>query len=544
MLTELRVAQLGVIEDLTVVLGPGMTVLTGETGAGKTLIVDAISLLRGARADATLVRPGAPEAVVEGRFLVGSGDDEVVLRRAIPASGRVRAYIAGHLASGPQLAEWGEQLVDLHGQHAHQSLLHPAAQRHALDTAAGISTEEVTEARRVVRELTARQAGLGGDPRARARELDLVRYQLTELEAAGLESPTEDAELRHEEERWSDAAALRVAAGSVADGLASDEGVVDRLGSLAARLAGRGPLAGLHDRLLDAQAELSDLASEARAAAEAFEDNPQRLVEIGTRRQLLTELRRKYGATLPDVIDFREQTRSRVRELEAHDETARQVEADLRDAQAALEADEDRLGRARRASAPGFASDVEAALQGLAMPRARFEIAAGPDRAGEDITWLLGANPGEALLPLAKVASGGELARAMLAVRLVLTERKRAAGLARPEADPPTLIFDEVDAGIGGEAAVAVGQALAALAREHQVLVVTHLPQVAAFGDRHLVVRKHTTGKRTRATVEEVDAAARVIELSRLLSGRPDSPTARRHAEELLAQRPPARQRP
>jgi DNA repair protein RecN (Recombination protein N) len=540
MLSELRVSQLGVIEDLTVVLGPGMTVLTGETGAGKTLIVDAISLLRGARADTTLVRPGAAEAVVEGRFVGTSADDELVLHRTIPASGRGRAYVDGRMASGSQLAELGERLVDLHGQHAHQSLLQGPTQRHALDTAAGISTGEVSQARSTVRELTAIQTGLGGDPRARARELDLVRYQLTEWDAAALESANEDAELRDEEEWLSDAAALRDAAASVADNLTADDGLVDLLGLLVARLAGRTPLSALHDRLLDLQAELSDVASEARAAADAFEDNPARLTEIGARRHLLTELRHKYGATLQDVIDFREQARSRLGELEAHDDRARQVEADLTAARAALEAAEDRLGRARRAAAPGFASNVESALRTLAMPRARFAVEIGPDRAGEAVTWLLGANPGEGLLPLAKVASGGELARAMLAVRLVLTDRNASSGGESGEGvdGPPTLIFDEVDAGIGGEAAVAVGQALAALGQEHQVLVVTHLPQVAAFGDRHLVVRKHTSGKRTRATVEEVDGEKRVIELSRLLSGRPDSPTARQHAEELLAQRP------
>ncbi len=546
MLTELRVTQLGVIEDLTVALGPGMTVLTGETGAGKTLIVDAISLLRGARADATVVRPGAPEAVVEGRFVGANDGEELVLRRTIPASGRGRTYVDGRMASGPQLAELGEGLVDLHGQHAHQSLLQPAAQRNALDIAAGISTDEVAQARRAVRELLVQQAELGGDPRARARELDLVRYQLAELDTAKLESPTEDDDLRSEEEWLGDAAALRDAAASVANALTSDEGCVDALGSLVARLAGRTPLAGLHHRLLGLQAELADLAGEARAAAELFEDNPSRLSEIGLRRQVLTELRRKYGATLPEVLAFREQSRTRLAELEAHDDRAGQVEAELRTAEAALAAAEARLGDARRAAAPRFASNVESALRTLAMPRARFAIEVGLDRPGESVTWLLGANPGEPLLPLAKVASGGELARAMLAVRLVLTDRKKRSaagnGRGRPAdcqttGGPSTLIFDEVDAGIGGEAAVAVGQALAALSGEHQVLVVTHLPQVAAVGDRHLVVRKQTTGKRTKATVAEVDAEARVIELSRLLSGSPDSPTAQRHARELLAQR-------
>jgi DNA repair protein RecN (Recombination protein N) len=548
-LAELRVAQLGVIEDLTVLLGPGMTVLTGETGAGKTLVVDAISLLLGGRADASLVRLGADEAVVEGRFVGGTPDAELVLRRTIPTVGRGRAYLDGRMASVQQLAEVGDQLVDLHGQHTHQSLLQPAAQRAALDAGGGVSVAEMTSARRAVRELTAVQAGLGGDARARARELDLLQYQLAELDAAELLSPTEDAELREEEAWLSDAAALRSAAAAVADGLSADDGIVDRVGSLAARLAGSTPLGPLHDRLLSLQTELSDAATEARAATEAFEDNPARLAEVGARRHLLTDLRRKYGATLAEVIEFRDQARRRRAELEDHDSRARRIEAELEAAEAQLAAAEERLGEARRVVAPAFASQVESVLHKLAMPKARFEVEIGPDRAGDAVTWLLGANPGEPSRPLAKVASGGELARTMLAVRLVLTERAGGPGGngsdqtgVRPD-DPVTLIFDEVDAGIGGEAAVAVGEALAALAGRHQVLVVTHLPQVAAFGDRHLVVRKQTIGDRTVATAKEVTGKERVIEVSRLLSGRPDSATARRHAQELLAHKAPARLR-
>jgi DNA repair protein RecN (Recombination protein N) len=548
-LAELRVSGLGVIEDLTVFLDRGMTVLTGETGAGKTLIVDAISLLLGGRADASLVRPGADEAVVEGRFVGPASDDELVLRRTIPAVGRGRAYVDGRMASVQQLAELGDRLVDLHGQHTHQSLLHAASQRAALDAGGGISIDEVSSARGAVRELLAVQAGLGGDARARARELDLLQYQLTELDAAELQSPTEDAELREEEAWLSDAAALRSSAAAVADGLTADDGIVDRLGSLVARLAGPAPLAALHDRLLSLQTELSDAAAEARAATEEFEENPARLAEVGARRALLTDLRRKYGATLAEVIDFRDQAQRRRAELENHDSRARQIEAELEAARARLADAEERLGEARRAVAPTFASQVESVLHVLAMPKARFEVEIGSDRAGEAVTWRLGANPGEPLRPLAKVASGGELARTMLAVRLVLTERGGGPGGNGADQDgggpddPVTLIFDEVDAGIGGEAAVAVAQALAALAGSHQVLVVTHLPQVAAFGDRHLVVRKQTVGDRTVATAEEVKGRERVIEVSRLLSGRPDSATARRHAQELLGYASPARSR-
>jgi DNA repair protein RecN (Recombination protein N) len=574
MLAELHVSQLGVIEDVSITLGAGMTVLTGETGAGKTLIVDAISLLLGARADPVLVRPEAAEAVVEGRFVRSDDAVETIVARVVPATGRARAYVDGRMANAQLLVDAGARLVDLHGQHAHQSLLLPAAQRAALDLAGSIDTGEVTAARQRLRTVTAALQGLGGDDRTRARELELLRYQLAELDEASIGSATEDDDLRAEEEILSDATALRQAAAEVAEAISGDDGMVDRLGRAVALLASRRPLQGLHDRLLGLQTELADAASDARGAAESIQDDPERLGEVSVRRHLLTELRRKYGDTLTEVIEFREANRARVLELEDHDRRAAALDRDRTAAQAALAAAEERLRAARVMAAPAFAKEVEKGLRRLAMPRARFEVEVGPDPAGEQVTWLLAANPGEPSRPLAKVASGGELARTMLAVRLVLSRRagdrmgraragRGAGGMGASGAggvgasgaggadgragtdeggdafldgnDPPTLVFDEVDAGIGGEAAVAIGQALADLGRDHQVLVVTHLPQVAACASRHLVVDKASAGNRTTATVRVVDGPERVVELSRMLSGRPDSATARRHAEELLA---------
>jgi DNA repair protein RecN (Recombination protein N) len=531
MLVELHVSDLGVIDDLTVLLGPGTTALTGETGAGKTLIVDAIELLLGGPGDADLVRPGATEAVIEGRF-VGDDDMEVVLSRVVPRRGRSRAYVDGRMSAAAQLAELGGALVDLHGQHTHQSLLAPAAQRAALDAFAGISTADVTSARQHRRDIETALASLGGDARTRARELDLLGYQLEELDRADLVDPDEDEALQSEEERLAGAAELRDAAGQVWAGVAGEDGVVDRLGDLVGVLGGKGPLAALHERLRALETELADAATEARTLAETLEDDPERLAAIGSRRHLLGELRRKYGATLADVIAFREESRARVAELEAHDARAAALEGQRTQAEAELAQAELELWGARRAAAPDLAAAVESELRTLAMPRARFavEVAAGPP--GDDVTWMLGANPGEAVLPLAKVASGGELARTMLAVRLVCrpAEQRR-----RSSAGPMTLVFDEVDAGVGGEAAAAVGRALASLGTEHQVLVVTHLPQVAAFADRHLVVRKDVVGERTVATVHEAAGQDRIVELSRMLSGSPDSETARLHAGELLA---------
>jgi DNA repair protein RecN (Recombination protein N) len=547
-LTELRVSQLGVIEDVRVLLDRGMTALTGETGAGKTLLVDAIQLLLGGPSESMMVRAGATEAAVEGRFVSWAGDrsepavdgidEEVVLARIVPASGRSRAYLDGRMVAAAQLADAGLTLIDLHGQHAQQTLLAPSAQRAALDRAGGISTDEVSRARRRIHQIEAAQEALGGDARTRARELDLLQYQLTELEAAGLEDPDEDDFLQEEEERLADASGLRDAATTSWQALTGDDGIVDGIGSVVAAIGGRKTLAELEVRLRALAAELADVAADARTVAEAAEDDPARLAAVGSRRKLLTEIRRKYGETLATAMDYRDDARRRLAELMSHESRAAQLEAERRQAEADLRAATEALWSARRAAAPEFGRAVEAKLRELAMPKARFEVEIGPDAGSEAVTWKLGANPGQPLLPLTKVASGGELARTMLATRLVIGGAAGALGDNRDSADlrgPPSLIFDEVDAGIGGEAAVAVGRALAALARHHQVLVVTHLPQVAAFADHQLVVQKDTVGDRTVATVNEVRGPDRVIELSRMLSGSPDSETARRHAEELLS---------
>ncbi len=534
MLTELRVSELGVIEDLRVLLARGMTALTGETGAGKTLLVDAIQLLLGGPSESMMVRAGAREAVVEGRFASSADnrsgrpvDDEVILARIVPASGRSRAYLDGRMVAAAQLADQALTLIDLHGQHAQQTLLAPSAQRAALDRAGGISTDEVTRARRRIGQIEAAQEALGGDARTRARELDLLQYQLTELDAAGLEDPDEDDLLLEEEERLADASGLREAATTAWQALTGDDGIVDEIGSVVSAIGSRKPLADLEGRLRALVAELADAAADARTVAESAEDDPTRLAAVGARRKLLTEIRRKYGETLATAMDYREDARGRLAELMSHESRAAQLDAERGQAEADLQAATERLWSARRAAAPELGRAVEAKLRELAMPKARFEVEIGPDAGSEAVTWKLGANPGQPLLPLTKVASGGELARTMLATRLVIGG---AAGEAVDGRDPPTLIFDEVDAGVGGEAAVAVGRALAALARHHQVLVVTHLPQVAAFADHQLVVQKETVGDRTVATVNEVRGRDRVVELSRMLSGSPDSETARRHA--------------
>jgi DNA repair protein RecN (Recombination protein N) len=519
MLSELHIENMGVIASLDLVLGPGLTVLTGETGAGKTMLIGAINLLVGGRAEASLIRPGADEARVEGRFVIG--EEELVLSRVIPADGRSRAYVNGRLATVGNLATEGERLIDLHGQHAHQSLLSTAVQRAALDRFGKVDLDPLRAARARLTEIDAALAALGGDGRARAREIDLLRFQVRELDDAALTDGDEDSRLEASEELLSGAQAHREAAYGAIEALTSDGGALDSLGLAIAALQGRGPFAGDETRMRGLVSELSDVAAELRDRAERIDEDPERLAAVRERRQLLRELQRKYGDTLDEVIAYRTETAARLEELESYEARAATLDAERSRAEAEVAACAARLGAARRASAPKLAEAVAKHLASLAMAKARVEIEIGDDP-GDDVTFLLAANPGEPAHPLAKVASGGELARSMLALRLVLTEA------------PETLIFDEVDAGIGGSAAVAVGRSLAQLGERHQVLVVTHLAQVAALADHQIVVSKRVGAGRTTAQADAVRGDERIDELARMLSGSAESAAAREHAAELL----------
>ncbi len=520
MLTELHIEHLGVIAALDLVLGPGLTVLSGETGAGKTMLVEAINLLVGGRSDGSLVRPGAAEARVEGRFVID--DDELVLARVIPSDGRSRAYVNGRLATVSTLAEEGVRLVDLHGQHAHQSLLGAAAQRRALDHFGRIDLAPLRAARAMLTEVEALQAALGGDERARARELDLVRFQVAELDGADLADPDEEERLDQSESLLAGALVHRETAERALAALTGDGGALDALGVAIAALGGRGgPFTEEEARLRMLAAELADAAAELRNRSEAIEEDPERLSAVRARRQQIRDLSRKYGETIADMQSYHAEAAHRLDELVAVEARAAGLDAEREAAEGALRAAEAIVGRRRREAAPELAALVAGHLQELAMAKARVEIAVGADP-GDEVTFLLGANAGEPALPLARVASGGELARCMLALRLVLTEA------------PDTLVFDEVDAGVGGAAALAVGEALARLGERHQVLVVTHLPQVAAQADTQVVVTKSTSAGRTQAFAEIVSGDRRVEEISRMLAGRADSAAALQHAEELL----------
>ncbi len=519
MLVELAVRDLGVVSSLRVDLGPGMCAVTGETGAGKTLIVEAIGLLLGGRADAARVRPGATEAVVEGRFVVG--DDETVLRRVVPAKGRSRCYVDGNLATLAELGEAGHGLVEIHGQHAQQVLLRPKAQRDALDRFGRIDVDPYRAARAAVRDLAAELEALGGDERERARELDLVRFQVAEIDAAGLSDPDELDALEQREELLAGATEAR-ADGTVAAGLlGTDDGASDLIARAIAQLSSHPVFEPVSARLRSLAVEAGDCAAELRALTDTLQDDPEQLAGVRARRQSLLELRRKYGDTIDEIIRFADEGRARVEELEGRDARAAALEGQLAAARERLAKEAEALAVARRDAAPGLAAAVLACLEEVGLAHARFEVQVdGPD--GGDVQFLLAANKGMEPAPLNKVASGGELSRVMLAVHRVLS------------AGPPTMIFDEVDAGIGGVTAAAVGASLARLATERQVLVVTHLAQVAACADVQLSVRKDSDDTMTTSTATVLDEEERVVELARMLSGQPDSEAAHRHARDLL----------
>lgn len=522
MLDELAVTDLGVIAHARLYLRDQMTALTGETGAGKTLLLGALELLSGARADASVVRTGADEAVVEGRFSTQSGE-ELVLRRVVLREGRSRAYRNGALVTVAELAAAAEGLLEIHSQGAQLALTTTAVQRSALDRWANIDLTELAQADAEVSSLRSQLGELGGDERARVREMDLLGFQVEEIEAAGLRDADEDASLAAEESLLADAVGHREAA-AMALGVASDEGgLSDGFAAMAGALADRTPFAETLTRVLAQQAELADLTSELRNQAETIEDDPERLEAIRLRRVALRDLCRKYGETLGDVMEFGSECRRRLDELANRERRAAELETELAGAAERRDLAAAKVGAARRSAAPNLAEEVERRLAALAMPQATLQIEVGEEDPGDRVEFRLAANPGMAPAPLQRAASGGELSRVLLALRLVLS------------GGPDTMVFDEVDAGIGGATALEVGRALAEVAEGSQVLVVTHLAQVAAHADQQVRIAKSIGDESTTTTVEPVEGDDRLSELARMLSGTPDSTATRSNAEELLA---------
>jgi DNA repair protein RecN (Recombination protein N) len=566
MLEELRISGLGVIESATLELGPGLTVITGETGAGKTMVVTALGLLLGGRADSGAVRAGSKMARIEGSVQLSAlpavaaaveeagGEVEghaALLARNVSAEGRSRAFVGGAAVPVSQLAAVAQPLVAVHGQADQHRLLQPRAQRDALDSYGG---DPVAALLATYRELfhrlidTERElAEVVATARERAREADLLRFGLQEIEAVSPE-PGEDAALADEERRLGHADTLRVAAESARESLSSDEGVADALVAVAAaRTALEGvrdhdpAAAELADRVAEVTYLLADVAADVASYADGLETDPARLAGVSERRAALTALTRKYGETAAEVLAWAQTSAQRLADLDDTDDhitRLRERRDELRDRLGPAAA---ALSEARIEAAGRLASEISGELHLLAMPDAVLDVEVrqselddglpvGPRvlRFGssgvDEVEFLLAANLGSEPRPLNKGASGGELSRVMLALEVALAGTSPV----------PTFVFDEVDSGVGGKAAVEVGRRLAKLAESAQVLVVTHLPQVAAYADRHVVVEKSSDGSITTSGLTVLDPSARERELSRMLAGIEDSETALAHARELL----------
>ena len=571
MLAEMRIQGLGVIDDATLDLDPGLTVLTGETGAGKTMVVTGLTLLGGGRAEASRVADGARRAVVEGRFSaepaavavadeVGAEPDDdgtLIAVRTVGADGRSRAHLGGRSVPVGVLGRLAEATLAVHGQNDQLRLLRPAEQRALLDRFAGETVAEPLGRYRAVRsewmrisaELVERRDGA----RKLAQEADLLRHGLTEITTVDPQ-PGEDVELVAHARRLAEADDLRAVASAAQAALVGAEDVPDVPAALALigdarhRLAAAGDveLSALDTRLAEALALLGDVGAELTGYLDRLDADPERLASVLSRQAELKALTRKYAADVDGVLEWAAAARERLGSLDVSDEaltalTARRdrLAVELAEHAAAVTA-------ARTKAAARLAADTTAELAGLAMADARLlvavtqrvagagaaeavrvgrrELVAGADGVDE-IELRLVAHAGASPQPLHKGASGGELSRVMLALEVAL------AG-----ADPvPTMVFDEVDAGVGGRAAVEIGRRLARLASRHQVIVVTHLPQVAAYADRHLVVDKsRRDGGKARSRVRTLAEDERIVELARMLAGLDDTDTGRAHAEELL----------
>jgi len=557
MLEELRISSLGIIDDASLEFGPGLNVVTGETGAGKTMVVTALGLLLGSRADPALVRLGAARARVEARLDVGADqalaarteeigadldDGVLIVGRTVSAEGRSRASAGGAAVPAGVLGALTGELVVVHGQSDQQRLLLPARQRQCLDSFGGPELATALDAYRStyhqLRHVRETLHDVVSRARERAQEADLLRHGIEEI--AGAEPlPGEDTALVEEEQRLAHADGLRAAAERARLALAGDESAVAELDALSLVADARKSLeeersndralAVLADTLADASYALADVAADIASYAGGVDTDPARLAAVSERRAVLGSLTRKYGETIDDVLTWGSTAASRLAELTDDDELVERLRREEQALTAELEGHGSRLSALRVRAAGELAGLVTTELTSLAMAHSLFQV--GVTRSGEagvngcdDVGFTLATHRGATPVPLAKGASGGELSRVMLALEVCL------AG----STPPATMVFDEVDAGVGGKAAVEIGRRLARLADSSQVIVVTHLPQVAAFADRHHVVVRSGDGSVTTSGVSELDEGARLRELSRMLAGLEDSATALAHAGELV----------
>ncbi|GBD22714.1 DNA repair protein RecN [bacterium HR29] len=558
MFEELVIENFAVARSVRLPLGPGLTVFTGETGAGKSLIVDAIAFLLGARRGREAIAAGASQATVRARLRIGGAVH--TLERSISLSGRSRAALDGEPIQLEALQELAGELADIHGQAEQLALLRPSVQLALLDAYGGLEAQR-DETARLVRELRAvrrRLEALRSDARERERQLDQLRYEVAEIERAELR-PGEDTALRDELSRLASIERLREAAAALAEAL--DSPAFDAAFAAARAIVERDPGAGeVRDLAVVFEETAAELRRAVRRYAEGLEADPERLVALQERLDLIARLRRKYGETIEEVLAYLEAARERLAVLEGAEESAEELQQREAELSRRLAAAAEQLSAARREAAARLTAAVAAELAELAMPHAAlavgFACSDAPDgvpvrlpdyevvgpsssplpladaeaapraftESGVDrVEFLASFNPGESPRALSAVASGGETSRFLIALTAVF-------GSASP---PRTIVLDEADEGVGGRAGALVGKALRRLAQRHQVLCVTHLPQVAAFGDRHFVVVKHTDGRRTWSEVRDVTGPERLRELAAMLGGPTEANL--RAAEELLA---------
>jgi DNA repair protein RecN (Recombination protein N) len=563
MLRHLRATNFAILSDVEIELGAGMNVLTGETGAGKSLIVEAVNLLRGGRASADIPRTGADEAVVEATVeipddlrariagvLEGAGlpapdGDEVFIRRIIQRGGRSRCYVNGALTTAARLGELGALLIDLSGQHQHQGLVDPGRHLEILDLFAAASGARKKDAD-AAGELAAMDAAwaelrrcdellasLGGDEREREARVDYLRFQLEELDGAGLKA-NEDAELEIERARLASVDALQSAARTAEEVLyGGDDSARDRVAAASReieRAARTDPtLEPMSRQLTEIETLIDDAADQLRSYADKLEGDPERLAWLDERIALIRRLTRKHGGTLAEVVAKAAELRGELEALTGRETKLAEVASQRSAAEGAAIAAAAALTRRRTAAARRLEKEVGAALAELGMAAAKLSVVVearplGPTGA-DRIELMLASNKGEDTRPLVKIASGGELSRIMLALKLALRQAEEVA----------TYVFDEVDTGIGGATAQVVGAQIRAVADHRQVLCVTHLPQIAAYADHHFHVEKTELAGRTETHVRKLTGTARKDELARMLGGHA-TPRAKAHAAELLAE--------
>ncbi|ROR74229.1 DNA repair protein RecN [Bogoriella caseilytica] len=572
MIERLHIENLGVIAAADLELSPGLTVITGETGAGKTMVLSSLAMLLGAAGEPALIRRGAERAVVEGELSVAAEgpaaaraaeagasveDGVLIITRVLPSTGRARAHLGGRTVPRAVLREIGAELVTVHGQADQGRLRSPARQRTVVDEAGGPEHAALLEAfrtafrvaRHAEEELATWQETVG----AREAEAATLRAELDRIEALSPE-PGEDDALRAEAMRRTNVEDLREAAAQAhalstgEDEAATVTGLLGRARRSLDQAAVHDPaLAGWAERLGEASYLVSDVAAELGSYLADLDADPERLAQVHQRRAALADLARSHGS-VDAALAWAEEARPRLTDLEAPEDTAERLQAAAALAQQQLQSAAAELTASREAIAQRLEAAVDAELHGLAMGGAHLTVQLTPretpgPHGGEDVELLLSAHPGAPPRPLGQGASGGELSRVMLALEVALAQSTRLSGgpassshAGAGSEERATFVFDEVDAGVGGRAAVEVGRRLARLAETVQVVVVTHLAQVAAFAERHLVVAKHSDDHETVTEVRAVEEEDRVRELARMLSGHEESDTALRHAAELIEQ--------